>query len=226
MTTILQNIGQNLRVVGPLTLTNWILNPNFESGDTVPDSWNVLGDAVPTIVTTHPRYGAHCLQLSFPNDTTGIESRGIIQICPDPIGQEIPYYFLVSLWIDSALTVDINGQVDFYDVTDTIISSNMQALILAGNTTDSSWADTYITVNVPIGAVSAQVSIFVNAQGDPSTVPNFYVASTMFTDQTTPYIDGDTAGYIWSGDRYNSTTLESTIPSDLSFFNPQLIALT
>lgn len=231
MTTILRSIGQNLRVVGPLTLVNRFLNPNFEVYDVsnVPAYWTTVGHAnliSATGGTTPPvrnRYG----QLSFydPGVVTGVEKNGIQGHIADQIVPGQDYYLSASFFLASSLATSIKGDIDFLDSSGGVLTTVTNTLINSG-VSSTSWLPTSAKYTAPADAAFADARFYISWDSHASGVPaNVLMSGMMFCDQELPYIDGDTAGYVWASDLYNSQTLQSGRVSDLHFFNPSNITV-
>lgn len=218
MVTTLHSVGRRFRLVGPLTLSNLIINPTFASGFT---GWNIVGSPVVTPISSGAKY-ALGLHFPTPGSSTGVLNHGIGQSIASPVSQEVPYYLKQKFMIPSALPVPIMADVDFLDFAGSLISTQTAILINAG-VVAADWTSTSLAVTIPNEALNVAVRIYIQADLFATSIPDFFIEQVSFSDIDQDYVDGDTAGYVWSGDRYNSTTLESTVPGVLYSFNPTAI---
>jgi hypothetical protein len=216
MPTILRTIGGNFRLVGPLTLTNSFANPSFESvTGSVPDMWTPLVNTTLTKVTTPVKFGNSACRVDIAAGS--VTNKGLVQTLPEPVipGQS----YSMSAWVNlpSGLPSPLLGQVTFFDSGSNQIGSTFfQTLSLGGVSANYSQV-AYLNIIPPDGAVTASAGLSVNT----GSIATFYVDGMMWGTSTS-YVDGDFAGYVWSGVPLLSSTRQSTAPDALNFFSPDV----
>lgn len=107
-----------------------------------------------------------------------------------------------------------------YDITNTLIQGpDTTPLLLTGNPTTGfvRVATTYMT---PAGTVTLTIAI--RPTNQPSSTSDVIFIDNVLVEQADTssalYIDGDAAGYVWSGVKGESVTLQTEFPDALNFF--------
>lgn len=113
----------------------------------------------------------------------------------------------------------IAAQFDCHDINGGLVQSNVIPLLVTSSATNGfiRLATTYL---VPAGSATMTISIqFISSSS--STADTVYVDSFRLEQADSPseiYVDGDFAGYVWSGVSGESTTLQTEFPDALNFF--------
>lgn len=130
------------------------------------------------------------------------------------------YSINFRLQIPSAITGGgVSVGFSCFDGTNTLIQIDTVPLLITSGATAGfiRLATTYL---VPAGTATLTVSIEFASQ--PTSLDDtMYVDAFMFEQADTPsanYVDGSYAGYVWAGTEGESVTLQTALPTTLSFF--------
>lgn len=226
MSTILRTLGNGFRLVGPLTVANMVIDPSFELlGGSSP--W-IADDDHTTIApdTSHKVTGLQSCEFDVASDMVSLHS--FSQALSDQIRTGATYTFGCSVYVPLALTGAFQAYAEISDVNDNVIdpvtgAPSPGAKLLADLTTGGATSDfvsTSTTFLAPPNSSTARFG-FVVVGTSARTV---YVDQAFFVmGEDLFYADGNTAGYVWSGDPEASTTLKSTMPDQVHFFSPSNI---
>jgi hypothetical protein len=210
---ILRSIGQQLHPVGPLTIANYLLNPNLElatSGDI--NYWTKTNC---TFVQNSSNfvYGLNGGKLTTTSTSLMPSVKQNIAI-----QQQVTYIFSASVKITSTLTSGISVFAVCYDLSGSVMPDVIGGL-LVGPAITSGFIRPSILLQMPVGAATADITITRSAQ--PSSLDSFYLDGLQLEsgDTAGPYVDGDMSGYVWATTPGNSQTIQSEFPDALSSFN-------
>lgn len=201
----------------PVGTVAWSGTPNASSSsrwDVGVKDWNTSNSTV-TQVALARTIGIYCAKM-VPNTTSLIPSMSQTFEVIDSTNYSINFQIYIPVTLTGG---GISLQLNSYDVEDGAITVDFIPLLLSGSPTNGfvRVATTYMT---PAG--TATLTVAVRPTNQPtSTSDVIYVDSFMFEQADSPspfYIDGSFAGYCWSGDINDSTTLQTALPSVLNFF--------
>lgn len=130
------------------------------------------------------------------------------------------YSISLSAFIPATITGGgLSVEFSPFDITNTLIQIDTTPLLLTGAPTRG-FIRLATTYQPPAGTATLTVAIKPTSQPS-STSDVILIDNVLFeqTDTASPgYFDGDTAGYVWSGVRAESTTLKTEFPDALNFF--------
>jgi hypothetical protein len=221
MSTLLRTIGQNFRLVGPLTLTNWMRNPNLLGlTGAIFDNWTSLNGAFGVINTLATTFAT----LEF-NSVGSSQKRGMTYLVSDPVQQETTYYLSLeaSLPFDSTgngIPVPFKADVTYLGST---VGTETYTFFLTGTLNNAGYTRGKIQFTVPVDTTQVSIDLYFQSAG---VLPRLALRKIMLSDKDIAYVDGQTAGYVWSDTPNNSTTLKSTVPAELRMFTPTRISVT
>lgn len=223
MATILRTIGGQFRLVGPLSAANGVLNPSFESAL---DNWTAVGDLTSLSANASVvKFGTTSCKIDVASGAVQPNRYGVkqsLQESPSP-GQ----IYTLSAWIYIPVDLPALGgtttvpvaAITYYDGDDVPLTTHQTQLTLGLATPD--WTRvSFLEASVPVNTNRAEIEIS-TSPANPAANPTytFYVDGVRWvTGIDDTYVDGDFAGYAWSGDRFNSTTLTSIAPDALHSF--------
>lgn len=224
MTTILRSIGNQLRLVGPLTVANYFLNPDFQAATGgVPDNWDLVGDSDDSLVVSTDQYkfgGQSCFLDSGGNsDIVGL-TQTIQNFQPG-----YDYNFSAWFFFPAPLPNPLELWLTYFDINQDPIGDPVVTTLIEGLITNE-WIHTGLSVlslnadgtdNIPTNTDSLKVQLSISVNTDVS----FYVDGMMWGkgSDIQSYVDGSFSSYVWADGTPNSQTLLSTAPEELSFFN-------
>lgn len=225
MVKILHTLGSQFRLVGPLTLANAVVNPGFEGGTA---GWTVVnnGSGLVTLTpdTTHFKFGTTSCRVDVATGSQSGLYYGLSQTLTDvpAPGQD----YTLSAWIYIPVDLPKSGSVFtkpfasayYFDSANALLATHRAQLTLGTATSDWTKAS-LIETAVPDGTASAKIEISALPASASTAAFTYYVDGLIWSKgDTNDYVDGDFASYVWSGDRFNSTTLLSTAPDALASF--------
>lgn len=224
--TVLQSIGTQFRLVGPLTVANGLVNPGFEGGTEGWTAYQQDGLGNPLLVTlnadsSRSYYDDQSCRVDITGSVTldgvyGLTQTVSVGISP---GQD----YTLGGWYYTAADAPSGGQLvgilNFYDSSNTLLATHT-TLLVQSLVASNSWVQFSLTeTNMPDTTQSVQTIVGLSANASlPSTFSYYLDGMIWSAGDSNSYVDGDYAGYVWSGDRFFSTTLQSSAPDALNSF--------
>ncbi len=221
MATILRSVGNQFRVVGPLTVANMVLNPGMESvTSNVPNGWVAVGPNVVLESSSDaaPGSGKLSAKVTLPSDTG---FKGVASTITYPAVPGAYFYMTVSFKLTSPLSQPLQVQAVFRDVNTNQVGPTVYTNLSLGSIT-SGWQQASVVTPVPDPAIWVTFAIGSTATSGFFYLDNVLTRPSFIANQTYPYVDGDYAGYTWQGTPHASQTLQSTEPKQFMRFDSDL----
>lgn len=199
----------------PAEVVNGFLNPSFEHDSVggAPAKWTVIAkinlsleEAV--VSEAWSSNGKKSFRIKFKHAANKESATGEVRMAHIPVGSEETLHLSATVNIITGANGGWRWFWSWFNSKEERISTGVSGTQLSGAT---GVHQITATVTTPAGAATAQLELEPICS-EENAVVEFYVDEV--TDKGTPYCDGDTPGYIWSGKAGESTTLKAPVAKD------------